>query len=399
MPVIALSPHVIRSLSVPLGKSRVEYCDKNHPGLLLEMRATSPGTGTWYVRYKIEGKTRYSRIGSLDDVSLAAARKQASILQAEIRLGSDPSAQRRQVKQTPTLETFVYDQYLPYIRAHNRSHRSDEQRLTSRLLPAFGQYRLHALTRKQLTDFHQNLREEGLSPATCDHFIKLMRRILNQAVAWEVIEKNPIAKFKLFNAYNRVEHMLDDEQMKRLLAVLETHPNRQPCQVARFLLSTGCRLNEALTARWQDISLTARLWRIPSEQSKSKKMRPVPLNAMALALLEELQSQREPNDTWLFMNRKTDDRLKTMNSAWNVIRAEAELPWLRMHDLRHNFASIMVNSGRTLYEVQELLGHSCPQVTQRYAHLNTDRLMGASETAADKLRQLTPRLLPAPVSQ
>jgi site-specific recombinase XerD len=92
-------------------------------------------------------------------------------------------------------------------------------------------------------------------------------------------------------------------------------------------------------------------------------------------------------------------RYKWIHKAWNDIREKAGMPWLRIHDLRHAYASILVSSGRTLYEVQQLLGHRDPQVTQRYAHLSNQALLSASEVASQKILAATPRLLTGPVSQ
>jgi len=173
---------------------------------------------------------------------------------------------------------------------------------------------------------------------------------------------------------------------------LATHPRRAACRIAMFLLSTGSRLNEALGAQWDQIDLAQRVWRIPASNSKSKRMRPVPLNETALEVLEQVQG-RHPQ--WVFVNPRSRTRFKTLHGAWYEIREEAGMPWLRIHDLRHTYASLLVNSGRSLYEVQNLLGHSSPQVTQRYSHMNTETLLDASEVASRRLRAASPRLLPA----
>lgn len=159
-----------------------------------------------------------------------------------------------------------------------------------------------------------------------------------------------------------------------------------------FLLSTGCRLNEALQAEWSQIDWTQKVWRIPALNSKSKRMRPVPLNESAMEILEQV---RNDSPQWVFFNPATGTHYKGL-PAWDDLRKQAGVPWLRIHDLRHTYASLLVNSGRTLFEVQSLLGHSSPQVTQRYAHMNTQTLLDASEVASARIRAASPRLLPAP---
>jgi integrase len=185
------------------------------------------------------------------------------------------------------------------------------------------------------------------------------------AIKWGVVDKNPATKMSLFNADNKVENIMDETQLQRLLLVLATHPNRPACRIAMFLLSTGCRLNEALQAEWSQIDWTQKVWRIPALNSKSKRMRPVPLNESAMEILEQV---RNDSPQWVFFNPATGTHYKGL-PAWDDLRKQAGVPWLRIHDLRHTYASLLVNSGRTLFEVQSLLGHSSPQVTQRYAHV------------------------------
>jgi len=147
-----------------------------------------------------------------------------------------------------------------------------------------------------------------------------------------------------------------------------------------FLLTTGARLNEALKATWANIDVGKSTWRIPASDSKSKKMRAVPLNKKALEVLVVLRKEHDEDD--LFINKRTGKRYVNINKAWYRIRGDAGMPNLRLHDLRHQYASYLVNSGRSLYEVQQILGHSDPTVTQRYAHLSTRALQEAAESAS-----------------
>lgn len=389
--IISLTQKKLETLSCPAGKSKIEYCCAELPGLLLEVRsgASSP---TWQYRYKVAGKTKYKRIGNLDSHTLAQAKQEAVQLKAEIQNGRDPRAEIQKQKEVPTLSEFVEDQYLPYIRNRNRSWKDDDNRLRQRILPAFGDQAMNTLTRKQLLDFHRSLKEEGLAGATCDHHLKLIRRIFNLAIEWDVVKENPASKAQLFNEPNQVENILNENELERLLSVLATHERRTVCQVALYLLSTGARLSEALNASWEDIE--GRTWKVSAAVSKSKRVRSVPLNDSALTVLNEIQSDPALRQGYLFVNPRTKDRLKTVHKAWYLIREEAHLPHLRIHDLRHMYASFLVNSGRSLYEVQQVLGHSSPQITQRYAHLSTETLREAAASASGRIQAASPR--PAP---
>ena len=149
---------------------------------------------------------------------------------------------------------------------------------------------------------------------------------------------------------------------------------------AIFLLATGCRLNEALQATWEQVDLVSRVWKIPALNSKSKRIRSVPLNDTALSVLRYFDAGASSG--WIFINPRSGERYTTITKVWFRIRDKAGLPKLRLHDLRHQYASFLVNSGRTLYEVQQILGHSDPSVTTRYAHLSLDALRDASDSAS-----------------
>lgn len=127
------------------------------------------------------------------------------------------------------------------------------------------------------------------------------------------------------------------------------------CQVALFLLSTGAKLSEALNADWVHIDRCSGVWRIPATNSKSKRVRSIPLNSSAIEVLDRLGTEGKSGH--LFINLQTNERLTAVNKVWGRLRVKACLPHLRLHDLRHQFASFLVNVGHTIYEVQKILGH------------------------------------------
>ena len=382
MPIVKLTPAFVTSeLHCPDGKTRVEWCCADTPGLYAEVRATNPGRGTYYLRYKdASGKTCHQKIGRTDDISIADARKRAKTLKAEIALGADPRGEAKKQKEVPTLDEFFTETYLPHAMPRKRSWKRDEQLYRLRIAGKFGHLRLNQLTRQQAQAFHTGLLDDGLSAASADHHIKLIRRMLNLAIEWDLLDRNPLKGITLFNVDNKVENYLTDEQLERLLTVLREDDNRNICRIAMFLLSTGCRLNEALQATWPQIDRKNRVWRIPATNSKSKRMRSVPLNDSALHVLDQLDTERTFD--YLFTNSKTGKPYANIHKVWMRIRCKAGLPQLRLHDLRHGFASLLISGGRTLYEVQQILGHSDPKVTMRYAHLSSKALQEAASSGS-----------------
>ncbi len=379
MPVVALTQALVSgALTCPNNQKRIEYCDKECRGLLLEVRATKGSVPTWYVRYK-QPKTRYERLGDVRSLSLAQARKDATRFKERIANGA-ASQERAGVAPACTLNEFVTQHVNPYNQERKRSHGRDLQ-LYVRIGRVFGQRKLSEISRKEVQSFHTDLvKTEKLAPATADHHVVYLRRILNLAVEWEYMEKNPLTNIPLLRVDNQIERYLSEDEVRRLIDVLQTDLASGASYILLFLLSTGARLNEAMQAKWEQIDVDRGMWRIPATNSKSKKARLVPLNESANWVLSQLRTKEK--HAYLFVNEATQKPFVTITRAWYRLRDKAGISKLRIHDLRHSFASFLVNGGRSLYEVQQILGHSDPKVTMRYAHLNQDALRSAANAGS-----------------
>ena len=384
--------YIDNHLACPPGKQKDELVDPLRTGLYIEVRASSPGQGTYYLRYKdATSKTCHQKLGRTSDFSLAEARRKAKLVKASITMGADPRGEEKAKKAVPTLTAFFDDSYLPHVTPRKRSWKKDDSLFKNYLKEKFGTRRLNEFRRQEVQEFHAGLLGRKLSPASADHVVKLLRQMMNKAVEWDVIPVSPIARIKLFNADNRLEHYMDPSQLQGLLNVLQVDDNRAVCNVALFLLCTGARLNEALDATWDQVDMQSRVWRISAATSKSKRVRSVPLNDSAIELLGILRNQDPDRDhPHLFISGRTGERLGHVHKVWDRIRIKAALPKLRLHDLRHQFASFLVNNGRSLYEVQKILGHSSHSVTERYAHLSSASLMDAANTASAMIKGAMP---------
>ena len=383
MPIIKLTQQYIKhDLHCPDGKTRIEMCDKDLPGLYVEVRATSPGQGTYYLRYKDDNnKTCHQKLDRTHNITLAEARKQAKTLKAEIALGADP---RGEEKAIPTYAEFFTEHYLPYVKPRKRSWGKDEEMFRLRINKVFGRQRLNQITRHKIQSFHTSLKDEGLSASTCNHYVKLLKHSLNLAIDWDMLDINPAVRVPLFHEDNKMENYLDDAELARLMDVLQHDDNRPVCRIIMFLLSTGARLNEALSARWDQVDIDRRVWKIPASNSKSKRIRSVPLNDSAISVLKQLDTEGRFDN--VFINRQTGKPYTTISKVWGRLRKKAGLEHFTLHSARHQYASFLVNAGRTLYEVQQILGHSNPSVTQRYAHLSTKALQDAADSASEAIQ-------------
>ncbi len=387
MPVVKLTQQLINNeLRCPDGKARLELVDDYAParGLYVLVSAASPGQGTYFLRYKdANGKTCHQKIARTTDIDLAEARNRAKRLKSEIVLGADPRGEARAQKEVPTMSA-LFELYAEYAAPRKRSFARDEELYRLRIRDKFGGRRLNQISRQQIQTFHTELLQTGLAPATCDHHLKLLKRMFNLAIDWGIhTGANPVARVPLFNPANGVERYLNDEELQRLVTVLRTDSNRPVCSIALYLLATGARLNEALSARWVDVDRANRTWTVPAKSSKSGKVRHIPLNDSALHVLSVIGTQGK--HAHVFVNEATRNPFTTIAKVWTRLRNAAELPGLRLHDLRHGYASLLIQSGRTLYEVQKILGHSSPSVTQRYAHLDRRTLQNAANAASEKI--------------
>jgi integrase len=385
MAIMKLTQDGIAKLRCPDDKKSLQVCDADHRGLLLELRKSDPEHPTWYTRYKSRetGRTRYVRIGHFPDVSLSEARARAKDIQASIRLGSDPKAEEDARKAVPTFTDYMLQTFLPHVRTHLRTAGKYEEYFRLRLKPVFGHKRLNQIRRHDIQLFHTKLRQEGLAPATCNLYLRTLKTAFSRAIQAEIIPgPNPAVGIRQFRE-TPLENYLDDDQLQKLLTVLEADKNRVICDIILFLLSTAARRNEALQAQWEHIDVENRVWRIPATNSKSGKVRAVPLNDTALDILSR-QNTRDKYEH-VFVNKRTGKPYTTFQKVWERLRRKAGLEHVRCHDLRHTAASYMCQAGISLYTIQGVLGHSSPVVTQRYAHLSTKTLQDASDKVADAI--------------
>jgi len=378
MPKIKLTQQLVQTLSVPEGKRKIDYFDTEQKGLMLEVRQSGK---TYAVRYQNQrGRTQQKKLAGADVIKLVDARALAQEKLAMIAMGNDPFELKRELSKVPLVSEFVRDHYVPHIETYKRSAYTDKLHLKNYILPAIGHLHLDEVKRHNimalLTSHRQNHK-----PASTNRILILVRYIFNCAIQWEIAEglKNPSKGIKLFAENNKRERYLEREEANRLFKTVEESENTVLLPIITILLLTGARLSEVLNAKWQDFDMARRVWTI--NFNKSGKPRYVPISD---ALINTIQAIPAINGCeWLVPNPKTLKPFVSIFNSWNTARKRAGLPDVRLHDLRHSFASFLINNGRSIYEVQKILGHTQISTTQRYAHLSQDSLISAANTAAD----------------
>jgi integrase len=354
-----------------------EWFDRTVKGLYLEVRRT--GVKNWRIRINtLDAGLRVIKIGDANNISYDQARKLAEDIRktysSRHSLGKLQNFSSKNA--LLSLKDFVSIRYLPYIKVRKKSAATDISMLKNHIIPKFGNQTFSEISREALVTFHLTLRERNYSYGYCDRIIILIRFIFNLAIKWDCYQgKNPATNFDLFKVNNERERYLNQQEIAVMLGNAEKSCNKDLLNVIKFLLMTGCRRGEALNAKWEHVDFKTKRFLIPD--TKQGKPHLLPITDQIANFLKNLPSYN--SSPFLFPNPATDRPYKSIFHSWNKVRRESGLAEVRIHDLRHSFASILVNNGRSLYEVQRLLGHSNTKMTQRYAHLNDKTLREAME--------------------
>jgi len=380
MPVVSLSAEFVRNAVCPEGKAKENYYDTAITGFILEVRKT--GGKTYALRYKdSHGRQCQHKIGDSKSISFDKAKNAAQIIRSRVVLGEDPSAEKRTKRMVPTIAEFCRDRYMPFVRVDKRSWKSDDSYLRCHVLPRFGTYHLDKINQQAVIEWHHSMKAHGFAMGTANRGLVLLKYIFNLALKWQIpgVQSNPASGVKLFEANNARERFLTAEETQRLRDAIDKSKNPQLKNIIPLLLLLGCRKRELLDSCWAEFDLDRRTWRIPL--AKSGKSRHVPLSKAVLEILDQLP--RFDGCPYVVPNPETLKPYVQIHRSWDHARKAAGLPDVRMHDLRHSMASNMVNSGRSLYEVAKVLGHSRLKTTERYAHLSQETLLAAVDAAAN----------------
>lgn len=379
MPRVPLSPAFVRSAVCPEGMRKIDFFDCEQRGFMLEVRCS--GGKTYYQRYTDDrGRERQFKIGPADVLSLAAARRKARTTAAEALIGTDPQERRAELRRIPTLAELVQDRYLPHVKSYKRSWCTDETVLRVHVLPTLGSQYVDLVRAEPIAALVERMRQQGYATGTTNRVVIVLRHVFNLARKWRVpgVTENPTAGINLAPDVNR-ERFLSLEEAQRLIASIEQDENEVAAKAILLLLLTGGRRNEITYARWEYVDWNKKTLLVPL--SKSGKPRSIALNAVAIELLNSIR--RDSTSAYVFPSPVTGKPSPSLYFPWQRIRTRAGLPDLRLHDLRHSFASFLVNKGVSLYVVQGLLGHAHTRYTQRYAHLTPDTLREAAEAVGD----------------
>lgn len=379
MPIVQLSSQFAKDAACKQGKGKTDYYDSSISGFVLEARPS--GGKTYHLRYRDgHGKLRQYKIGDATAISFEKARLAAQKLRSQVVLGENPIEERNTTRKIPILADFVQDVYLLDMEKHRRNYQSSISFLNHHVLPIFGGKHLDEITSQMVSDAHVALRTKGYSLAMANKLPIVIKTIYNLARKHHIpgVTVNPGEGVRLFVLNNARERFLTQEETQRLLDALDKSDNKQLKNIIALSLLFGCRKRELLDARWEDVDLLRRNWHIP--MSKTGKSRNIPISTKALEILQHLP--RWKDCPYVVANPKTKKPYGNLYGVWNTARVLAGLPDVRWHDLRHSFASNLVNAGQSIYVVGKLLGHTQVKTTARYSHLADATLLAAVDIAA-----------------
>ena len=324
-------------------------------------------------------------LGPVATMTPEEARKRAMALLAEAKSGGDPAAQRDADRKAATVKVLgerFLDEYVP---DHCKPSTVYEYRCAVELFiePRIGGRRVTEIQRSDIAELHHGMRK---TPYQANRTLGVLSKMFNIAEVWGLRPdgSNPCLHVKRYKEEKR-ERFLSAEEFRRLGKVLDEiledgSETRSAVTAIRLLMLTGCRLSEIQKLRWEHVNLDAGELRLPDTKTGG---RAVPLAPSAVRLLARLP--RDENNPWVIAGRMPGSHLTDLQHPWRRIRARAELPDVRIHDLRHSFASRALALGEGLPMIGKLLGHTQVQTTARYAHLARDTVKASAARIGDSI--------------
>ena len=385
----------------------------SEPGIIWDSELTGFGlrvgatAKTFFYNYRIHGRERRIKIDTYPKASAESAREKAKDYAEDVRQGIDPLAR----KQAADGASTVADVWANYEEEHlpdkrESSQRGDRDNWERYIKPAIGRIKAHAVETAEIRKLHRKIKARA--PYQANRVLALVSKLFNWAKdEMKLPVSNPAKGVKKAPEEKRKRY-LNPEELQRLARVLEEYPNMarhklpksewkhedgklvksrlvrlkrpdpermQSANIIRLIMLTGCRKGEALAAKWEQFDLEAGRWTKPAATTKQDQEHVAPLSSAAVELLKGIDQQGE----YLFPGE--DGHQKGIKSAWETIRKRADIEDVRIHDLRHTYASVLASAGQSLPVIGALLGHTQSKTTERYAHLFDDPLRKATEAA------------------
>ena len=354
------------------------------------VRVYATGSKFYVVQTRAGGKpAKRVTVGRHGVITAEEARRRAALTIARIKAGEEPVPEPLSAKlaEGPTVAELAGQYLEKHVAAHCKPATGAMYRLVveKHILPRFGKLPALALDHAKVMEAHHALRA---TPVMANRVVDTVSRIYNTAEDRGLIPEgsNP-CRFAVKYREAERERFLTDEEFRRLgrvLADAETCKGVSVHAVAaiRLLMLTGCRRNEILTLRWDEVDLEAKELRLSDSKTGA---RTILLSPEAVKVLEDIP--RVPDNPFVIPGRIKGKRMRNLNDPWDIVRERAKLGDMRLHDLRHSFASRALALGESLPMIGRLLGHTQVETTARYAHLARDSVQESAARISDSIAE------------
>jgi integrase len=377
------------------------------------LRVTPGGAKAFVLDYRAEGRQRRITLGQYPDWSVQAARKTAKELKREVDHGRDPMRDRHAERIAPTMQELWRRYELEHLPRKALRSQVDERIMWEKIiLPRFGKMKVAAIAADDIDSFHHDITTVRRTPIRANRTVEVLRKAFNLAIRWNWREDNPASGVRK-NPEEKRNRYLNRREIAVLARAVQHHNEPATANAIKLLMLTGARRGEVLGATWDMFDLENGVWTKPSAHTKQRRLHRVPLNSPALRLLKEMKEQAaqkaqergtpihpflfpglsgkplsDIKRSWLSICRKAGlaEKVEKRGRDGKPLKTKDGEPimhWrttVRVHDLRHSFASILVSAGASLPLIGQMLGHTQPATTARYAHLFDDPLRQAAET-------------------
>jgi integrase len=299
-------------------------------------------------------------------------------LQEEVTKSFDRKYGLKRNKHPVKLRDFVVMFIENYSKVNKRSWKDDFYRLR-KCNDFFGDIYLHEVTPLEIEKFKSVKLAEGLTKTSVNHYLKILKRLFNIAINWEYATDNPVRRVALYSEKDALkERILSKEEEARILQASADHIR----PILIVALNTGMRRGEILSLKWEQVDFQAK--EIKILKTKSGKPRIVDINSLLLKALTNLKGEIKGSQ-YVFLNPKTGKPYTKLHRSFKHACRRADIKNLRFHDLRHTFASRLIEKGVDIIRVKEILGHSSVKITERYTHSNQEERKKAVELLCDDL--------------
>ena len=376
-----ITDKLVKGLTQPKAGNQIVYDDRV-PGF--GIRITARGATAFVLNYRnLEGRERRYTIGPYPTWSVEAARRRARELKRQIAGGSDPLETKVAARKAPTIADLAGLYLTDHLPRKRPSSQAEDKAIIAKIIkPRIGNRKVAAVTHADINRLHREISKA--TPTRANRIVALLSKMFSLAIkeGWRAdnpcrgIERNPEEKRHRY---------LSSEELGRLTMALNECQDARAAGVVRLCLLTGCRRGEALAATWDQFDLDVGTWVKPGATTKQKTEHRAPLSDASVTLLTSILEAApkgedgEPVSRYVFPGKTPDVPLTNIRDAWQAIRVAAGIPDVRLHDLRHTYASILASAGLSLPVIGALLGHTQPATTARYTHLFDDPLRKATD--------------------